>query len=785
MNTVSQPKIEAVHPLREMQKAMLFHHLTDPARDEGLVQTTLRLTGPLDGAAFRRALTQVQGRHAALRATVHWKKVSKPVWVVHPHADLQLETVDWSDAQREDVTQRMRDLRETDRRQGIDLTAAPSTRFRLIRLSEDHHLVLWTVHHILLDGWSSGVVLRDLMAIYRAEVEGGTADLPAPAPESHYLRWLAGRDGSADAAYWTDKLSHLPGPTTVGGDTGTREELSGELEPGVANTFERACRELRATPTAALQYLYGRILGRLVEQDTVCFGTTVSGRPAEVPGLMDGVGMYAGVLPKRTPAEGSWREAVAEMHRQNGRDSAHQYVSPEQIGAWTPWADGRMPYDSLLIVQNYPWEELAGGGVEAEILEGGLTSNFPLTVTVLPRGNWTIFVRYAAAIGGETARWVLEELQRLIGSVAQGRDLLEQSDPPVRPELPRGQASGTAAYEPPGNPSQLTLRDIWEKLLGRSPIGVNADFFELGGTSLQAIRMFSRIEETTGKRLPPSLLLTHRTIRQLAGQVDGGGAGPDWQHLVPLRSGGKKAPVFCFHGGLGHVLMYQPMSEVLDRDRPMYALQAAVDNVGEEAALSIPEMASRYLEEIATVWTEDPLILISYCYSAAVCLEMGRQLIAAGRQPPVIVAIDTGPSEGRHVASPYTFRRPGSALWYLALLRRGKYRRATNQFIHDWLPAADTPTRRNAVLADRLKYDLRMAFYDYTWPQYPHGILLFRSRDFRLRPDVDTFMERWEKHIGERLEVVDTEAGHRTVLDPPYVSEVVGRIEAYLDKQRV
>ena len=183
-------------------------------------------------------------------------------------------------------------------------------------------------------------------------------------------------------------------------------------------------------------------------------------------------------------------------------------------------------------------------------------------------------------------------------------------------------------YIAPHNKVERQLLEIYKKVLNVQKIGITEDFFELGGSSMKAADLFSRIEKATGKHLPLSTLIANPTIEKLALFIKG--ERKAFSSLVPIQTKGSKPPFFCVHGGWGHVLFYRHLSKHLGTDQPLYALQAKGLAANEEPFDNLVEMAAHYIREIRSVQPVGPYYLSGYCLGAIIAFEMASQLRDAG-----------------------------------------------------------------------------------------------------------------------------------------------------------
>lgn len=782
----STSKPEAIYPLQHLQRALLFHHIAAPTNDQGLIQTRCRLIGPLDAEAFGAAWSLTFARHEALRASVHWEKISKPVWVVHSSVVPELRRVDYTHlddgAQRNAITRFLND----DRREGLMLTKSPACRLTLLQLGPEEHFFLWTSHHLLLDGWSAGIVFRDFFAAYGSLTTGRSPDLPAVPGHKEYFRYLAGRDEPGQERYWRDRLATLTLPTLFAEEDSEQEEISLQLTRETSEGFVAYCRHNHLTQNAVLQGLWAFILGRYFATDTVCFGITVNGRPPELGGMDQLAGMFARILPKvveLAPRD----DFFAHIQRQGGREAAHQYVDLDQLADWSRAGGDRLPFNSLLAVQNYPWSKLRAAGLTVTDFEGDTTTRYPVTCMVVPRESWTLHLRYQASIPPALADWMLNTYKELITLAATSNGAFQPSadDVATPPLFFDTEARATPAkrplFAPPSNFTELLIAGIWEQLLPLENIGIDDNFFASGGTSMAALRLVTRLERESGNSIAPSALLSHPTIRQLARLITSGDANSHWNNLVPQRISGTLPPLFCFHGGLGHVLMYQPLTRHLHPDRPVYALQPnGIDGVSELDG-TIEEMAAHYLAEIESLGTADPLILVSYCYSGVICLEIGKLLVAKGRQPPIIIGADIDPPGLFTRQGARRQRKPGSAAWYWGHFRLRQWSTLYEQFQQDYIPSAlqgeDLQLR---LSAKRLKNGLVDAFAKYRSTTYGHPIMLIRSQDLMGWDSHDYILSTWKSLAGDRLTIRDVPSSHYQIFGEPTVARTAGHIEDYI-----
>ncbi|MEZ7154950.1 non-ribosomal peptide synthase/polyketide synthase [Streptomyces sp. MAD19A] len=370
-NKKSRP-IEDILPLSPLQEGLVFHSVFD---DEGAdiytVQLVFDLAGELDPSRLRSAADALIRRHTNLRAAFRQRKSGEWAQVVLREAPAAWDEHDLStlpDAEREAEAAR---LVEEDRIRRFDVGRPPLLRFTLLRLSADRHRLAVAVHHAILDGWSLPVVLRELMALYNSD--GDASALPRIRPYRDYLAWLAGRDQDAARAAWQEVFADFDEPSLVApADQGRKpllpEQVTFGLPAATTRRLGERARELGVTLNSVVQGAWGLVLSRLLGRDDVVFGVTVSGRPADLPGVEDMVGLFINTLPLRlrlSPAEPVGRMLV-RLQREQSALLEHQHTGLAEIQR----ALGRGElFDTSMVFENYP---LDSAGLDRSADLGGI-----------------------------------------------------------------------------------------------------------------------------------------------------------------------------------------------------------------------------------------------------------------------------------------------------------------------------------------------------------------------------------------------------------------------------
>jgi thioesterase domain-containing protein/acyl carrier protein len=200
--------------------------------------------------------------------------------------------------------------------------------------------------------------------------------------------------------------------------------------------------------------------------------------------------------------------------------------------------------------------------------------------------------------------------------------------------------------ERPKNEVEQRLLEIWTSLFGRDEIGIGDDYFDLGGDSILAMRLFKTIETEFQIRIPMSTLLQAPTVELLADRIQRSRSGnlrpsDTWSSLVSVQPKGSRPPFFCVHGAGGNVVYYADLARHLGPDQPFYGLQSqGMDGKG-SFLTSIEEMAACYVKEIRSLQPKGPYFLGGYCMGGTIALEMAQQLRSQGQQVALLALMDT------------------------------------------------------------------------------------------------------------------------------------------------
>ncbi|WP_232383088.1 non-ribosomal peptide synthetase [Actinomadura violacea] len=537
---MSKSQLEDILPLSPLQQGLFFHALYDSGHDVYTAQIVFDLRGPLDTGALRAAAATLLRRHANLRAGFRQRKEGSPVQVVHREVRLPWEDADLTGLPEAERDARARELAEAERARPFDMARPPLLRFLLIRLADGLHRMVFTNHHILLDGWSTPVLQTELFALYLAK--GDDTGMPRVAPYKNYLAWIAAQDRVAAEDAWRRALDGVDGPTFVApgaGEPGAQApgRVRIRLTEDLTSALSARARAQGVTLNTVLQLGWGALLGGLTGSTDVVFGAAVSGRPPELPGVEQMIGLFINTLPIRVRVRPGDTVAAALTRLQDEQAALMQHhhlgLSDVQRLAGT----GPL-FDTMTVLENYPFDpDAAGtdlGGLTLHNVDGHDATHYPLALAAVPGRGLSLRLDFRTDLFTEDeGQRLMRRFVRVLESVAH------------RPDLPLGRIDvledderdlvlrawqGTGTQRAPG-----TVTGRFADRLAKTP---DAEAVVAGGETLtyaeldeRANRLAHRLIGLGVRRETPVAVLLERSADIVVAS------------LAVLKAGGAYAPI--------------------------------------------------------------------------------------------------------------------------------------------------------------------------------------------------------------------------------------------------
>jgi len=799
------------------QRGFWFLDQVSPGEPAYNIAVRFRLQGPLRTALLERAFNAIIARHESLR-TGFSTMDDEPVQAVAPAASIEVPVIDLRglpEGGRMEEADRQAIL-EAERR--FDLSVPPLIRATLLRLEEQDHILLVTVHHIVSDGWSIGIISDELGAFYDAFSQGLDDPLP-PLPIQYgdfavwQAEWLKNSSLQLQLGYWKRQLANLtqleiptdrqrPPLQTHGGYIDSIL-LSRELTDALHEYSVRQGATMFMTSLAVLKVLLARYSG----QNDICVGSLIAGRnQVETEPL---IGLFVNPIVLRTDLSGNpeFGELVGRVRESVLGAMANQDVPFQQIVEEVrPKRDpSRHPiFQVNFIYQRDFVKPLKFGGLTLTAIPSKSPGSiYDLNFFMVERADgWRASCEYNTDLfDAATIRRMLQQFQALLEGVVTDASrrvsefpLLTREErrrvfvlPPLRTDR-NAPTPGRTAVIGPSDDTERQLVKIWEKLLGVKNISITADFFELGGHSLMAARLLTQVGSTFGTRIFLPEFLQSPTIEFLAARVRGSADSSQPPLINWINPNGTKPPL-VFLGGPE----FRQLGELLGEDQPLIGLPIP-PLMDLPMPFRVEDLVTDLVDTLLRVIPGGPYVLGAWCRAGIVAYEMAQVLRSRGREVALLVLLDT-PHPGyirkfqRLIAKPlvlYFFSQKtgfhlkqlwkrglrgapsyiGTLLQYSGVKWQRRFRRARYRL----------EPRSHVPESEALRFaEVDFAFDRHRLNPYAGRILLFRTANLQDGWFRDPHLG-WGESARGGLTVIEIPGGHDEILREPAASMVAAHL---------
>ncbi|MCX2735465.1 MULTISPECIES: non-ribosomal peptide synthetase [unclassified Bacillus (in: firmicutes)] len=352
-----QPEIQDIYPLSFMQEGMLFHSLLDHDSRAYFEQAVFTINGQLDRERFQKSIDAVFERYDIFRTTFIHKNVAKPRQVVLKNRPSRVQFHDISHLDEKAQDKYADRFRKEDKDKGFDLQSDPLMRVSILKKAPERYVCIWSHHHIVMDGWCFGIVMKEFLMIYQSLGDGRLPSLEPVQPYGKYIKWLMKQDRKEAEIFWKTRLADLEQSASLPKKSA---EPNGELEQAVFTISEEQTNELKniaaragATLNTVFQALWGILLQRVSRCDDAVFGSVVSGRPSDLAGVEKMVGLFINTIPVRVKSGSfSFLELVRHLQQETLQAEAYSYYPLYDIQAQSPLKQAL--FDHIIVFENVP-----------------------------------------------------------------------------------------------------------------------------------------------------------------------------------------------------------------------------------------------------------------------------------------------------------------------------------------------------------------------------------------------------------------------------------------------
>jgi len=531
-----------------MQEAMLFQALYDSSSSAHFEQSYYHISGKLNVHIFEAAWNEIIRRHDILRTIFVYKGVPRPLQIV-----LRQRSMDFHFKDIRLLSQKEQDAycereKQKDRQRTFDLSKDVLTRLSLFQTGDKSFNVLWSFHHILMDGWSGRIIYDECYRIYKDLMRGTEPVLSPAVPFARYIRWLKEQDKKSGLSYWREYLrgyvrpAGLPRAVSQEQTAYHAETFCFELDEATTDALRRTASENHTGLNTVIQSAWGILLGKCNGLNDVVFGAVVSGRPAEIRGIVNMVGLLINLIPVRirfTPSQ-SFKDIMLKVHDDSIKGKACHYCSLARIQAETPLRQNLL--DHVLVFENYPEaaadfsHEKSDETFTVDRFEHADHTNYDLNIQITPGKKLFFRIIYNSLAYDPAIIGNIEILMsKIVGSVIENYEIktddikILESDEKEKYldaaakrqiHVPDRLEEQKNEFAPPENDNHKKLIAIWEEILEIGNIGIDDDYIELGGHSIAAIRIISRIHKDIGAELELREFFGGPTIRNLGRLIE-------------------------------------------------------------------------------------------------------------------------------------------------------------------------------------------------------------------------------------------------------------------------
>lgn len=424
----AQDGLDKMMPLSPLQKGLLFHYLDHLSSDQYFVQTSWKYEGRLDITRYREAWQRVVAENDCLRTCFVWEALDEPVQCV-----VQAVEPEWT---IEDIASQPADRQQEyferwmtlDRERRFDLRR-PAYRLALIRSGPEEWTVVWSYHHILLDGWSLPLLLNRVHDLYECSLRNITPQRNLSLPFEPYMRWLMTKDRMEAETFWKACLADVTEPTPLPMEkSGKRFDAHQpirkqqtetlQLDASFTRRMTAFAQQTQISLNTLVQFAWGKVLQVLHDADVTVFGMVVSGRGSDLPKADRITGLLINTLPlvMHWNTEQTVSDYVRELHHTIQKLNDYCYVSLNELKGWSS-VQGQTPFHSIVAFENYlnDYRQPASGLIMSAMEEREKT-NYPLTITIARDGDQIVIklIYDADRLEQETVRRLTEHLRQAL-----------------------------------------------------------------------------------------------------------------------------------------------------------------------------------------------------------------------------------------------------------------------------------------------------------------------------------------------------------------------------------
>ncbi|WP_143323894.1 non-ribosomal peptide synthetase, partial [Clostridium sp. BL-8] len=477
-------EIEKIHSLTPMQEGIMYNSRINRDSNAYFEQSIFTVTGPLDIEILNKAFNKLIERYEILRTAFFYENISEPKQVVLRNRELKICYEDISNLE-ENKEEYLERFKKKDKDKGFDLTNDCLNRLSVIKIDSDIYKIVYSFHHIIMDGWCLGIIINDIINIYKLISKNEEIVFDETEPYSKYLEWLDKQDKASELSYWNNYLSSYEQEINIPKLENAAEEFVNEEEEIIISEdltykLKSMAEKGSITLNSVIQTAWGVLLQKYNNTNDVVFGSVVSGRPSEINGIENIVGLFINTVPTRVKGEDTieFIELARKINENFIEANSHSYCSLAEIQALTSMKNNLINH--IVAYENYPIDkEMLNSSISSESgikiinnVEMFEQINYDFALIIIPGSSMTLKIKYNGSVyNKEIIRQIIKNLCNELKSVVNNPNILIQ-DIDILNEEEKNKLLNNFNKTKMEYPKNKTIVDLFEEQVKKTPSNI-------------------------------------------------------------------------------------------------------------------------------------------------------------------------------------------------------------------------------------------------------------------------------------------------------------------------
>ncbi|MEN1935220.1 amino acid adenylation domain-containing protein [Paenibacillus sp. 102] len=487
---IQKKNIKDLYELSPLQQGILFHYLKDKDSHAYFEQMELTIEGELNCSYLEDSLNGLIQKYDILRTVFIHKNFQQPVQVVLKERTVTLQFEDLSQLHENEINNYIETFKQEDRNKGFDITQDVLIRFSLFKVGQQKYRLIWSHHHILMDGWCLGLILEDLFTFYYQRKNGEKLSIDASLPYSRYIKWLKKQNNEAACEYWNhylegyEELCGVPQQNIIKQNANYKgANYKFDLGKVLTAKLSQLAKENQVTLSTAFQVVWGILLQKYNRTNDVVFGTVVSGRPSEIKGIEEMVGLFINTVPVRvnTNKTDCFIDVIREMQQSAIASNKYDYMSLSEIQGNALGHQELLNH--VLVFENYPLDlealdKTATHGFKIVNIEAFEQTNYDFDITIYPGEKLEVVFNFNQEVYAEEfVQRMASHLQMIIEQVTATPNISLQNIEIIS-DLEKNEILETFNYTEKNYSQQKTVHELFEEQVSKTPENIALVFQE-------------------------------------------------------------------------------------------------------------------------------------------------------------------------------------------------------------------------------------------------------------------------------------------------------------------